>query len=893
MAIPGIAALRTMGMRPVVGVIPRDAYTKLEKEYTPRIVDAVLRKYDQRPNTTILEELCKVKTYGSFTSSDVLYMYQIPPHTFNQLVTILPVYRIVKEQAIGRAAKALEQFAAVTEVVDRYIKHRSLKESVDTLKKYINMVAGLPVVDFTHDGVHLRGGIGGLALPQERLIVSVGVMPIEEWSLRYIRAEQWDYNMFRRFAYYLAHTEVPPRVKPGDRNPHALAITELPSLLYNLPELIHRWVGMFDKLPPIDLSIGGRQALLRHLAAKHPEVVLPTNMPFCVEDYVPKAVWPTVPEAITRTRGPIKIVDNPYTFIPDFQVFNMAAHIRHLRVEFEQAMAALKTEDLKDPTWASKVLLTRDAEIKKFNYGEAYYYMAARGIKFPTFDLKYARELGHVYYIVVAIADAEGLGDTKEHARPTVVGFLREEIASLQPHHLALIAETFEIPDPELLTNAIFQDIVHRGYINPLPLGQHGLERHAVWKTLTPIHKKMLNAYYKREIDVRFFIDSNTQVLEHLICSYAPHHLETLIRDLGMVVPPGVAKDEYVTSALPVCDGVLAIRVGAARPDLAMGNLTYKTDIQILDFIQASIHYQTRTELVTRATRFAAGEATFFFPYERKCKNKETLDYSGTKTTDPTLFLIAYGTRRDYVCYQLSELVGGFAGYGPGGDVYLAQVPTFDAPGKYTAIPLDHVHTLRDLITPYVPHLKDPEDIKYGKELLSRIRRLTTIFEWGTKYDAERYGAFGKLPDEAYPLVKEYLLRIFELGMYARRWKGPPHPYPVTEKETLVEGTTFHPEVATADVLARIYELEAKLPRPAAEFVHNLHTVQHWRKQVLQTQTSLAVEFFRQYQEPRHEDRYCIRLGSATLIGTGHYYLQLFFKHTIPDYDPRTLEQAA
>ena len=72
----------------------------------------------------------------------------------------------------------------------------------------------------------------------------------------------------------------------------------------------------------------------------------------------------------------------------------------------------------------------------------------------------------------------------------------------------------------------------------------------------------------------------------------------------------------------------------------------------------------------------------------------------------------------------------------------------------------------------------------------------------------------------------------------------------------------------------------------------NLFTVRHsLGTEVQSTDTTLGDLYKHQYGDVPFGDKWCIRMGSTHMTGTGAYYLNLFFKEKIPNYDYRKIEK--
>lgn len=136
-------------------------------------------------------------------------------------------------------------------------------------------------------------------------------------------------------------------------------------------------------------------------------------------------------------------------------------------------------------------------------------------------------------------------------------------------------------------------------------------------------------------------------------------------------------------------------------------------------------------------------------------------------------------------------------------------------------------------------------------------------------------------PEHSY-LIKEYFNKLFELGMYLRRWQGPGYAYPLND--LLIEGETFECPIAFSvaskatqtggilgDILKNISNPELILNLPTADKIDG------------QLQPSLNT--IGQILEEVQNGNYCIRMTSTIIAYTGAYYLSLLFNSQPPGFD--------
>ncbi|CAH6418850.1 Hypothetical protein POVN_LOCUS574 [uncultured virus] len=889
--LPGLGDIIPLPAMPSKSTqIPRHLYNRAGLQYAT-VVD-YLRDRDVKPNMEILRKLLQTKPYGTFDAMDILYIYQIPQLDVMKMSTAVIEPALAVDQLLDRFGKELKELsareAALTAALAKGEDGKGLPG--------VQFFKGLPYVVLQTGAFSGASGFMGAKIPPARYVQEVGGVAVAVWSELYVHAP-FLRNNARKISSLLSRFDA-NRIGVMRSASNARPTTELGLMVNNLPELlsqalnvpitdaarIEATIGLYKV--PRDISLGAKQALFRLLGRNHTyyeSLPIPSNLPVYIEDFIPEKDWKEfIPAFITRTVGPVKVVENPYELIPDIKVLAMCNE-RDVHLEFEQARAGLYTLDKADPTWMNATLALRD--FNAMTYDRAYYWLAARGITFPYYEANVVGRLGPTYAVVAQVFDSGGLGATKEEALPTESNFMQQEVRTLSAPQIELVCRTFNIPDFELVTPDVLQAIIVRGYINPLPLPKRISDRHEIWKKLTPLHKKMLNNLYARTVDVIFFCNvERPPLIEQYILAYAEEYLDYMVQALGMVVPRGTTKADYVTGSLHLYNPLLERKKTDTDKEVEL------RDSELLDRLEAVVPYASRAELLEQFQFLARGGTGFFVPTERRCKNTTTLDYTG-ETSDKDIFLLGYGTLTDYYCYKISEVSAGFYGMGTTEDVFKYQIPSATQVRGYTPITKEAAHQVRKLVSVYLPELKG-EELDDAKTLLVNIQRMDDIFEKGSVYDAEVHKVFVKLPLTARPLISQLLYQIFYLGMYARRWKGPPNPYPLIDKETWMD-QCFIPEVATREPLTLILATMAALEKESKEalaFVEALRVVEHRDGAINQSSaTTFAETFSLQYGARRGHT--CIRIGSTILIGTGHYYLDLFFKEKIRDYDPLKIQK--
>lgn len=939
--IPGLGQVRAIPQAPIRPILnARFHYDK--HGYNTTTVQQMIKASYSHPNQEALKRVLEQKLYGTFDIGDLLFIYQINLDLVRASigsVSVEPFYAV--PQLLARGDAALKQYAQdISVLAEAMRKGESLAEIKRALPGHVIEYSDLPAIAYGQGPITITGGLGGLALPAHELITYINLIPTVNWSFAYSK-QAMPIGAARKIAYLLSRSPIPVKtVDPGRDMTNVPVTIELIDNILNLPEiyeaLLHREHKVYtpatvtelitQATPPHNVSIGGEEALIRYIA-RHPkikEVKKPQGMPYRLEDYIPDNVWNSLPVEITRTGGPVLVPGNPYDRIPDWWVLLIASD-RGQYPAFEVAKTVMFNLDEVEPEWKNTTLRS---PIDTLSVKQCLYYMAARGITVPYFEEAKVSNQGFrvMTKVAVGVTDAGGLGEDEKGAQPNRKGFLHSQIAALAPVYIEIICRILNIPDWELVNPVVLQRIVERGYINPLPLDEKIAKRHEIWKKLTPLQKAMLSSLYGVErIDVVRFCNTEPRPksIEHYILSYSAENLTCIIKNLGIYVPPNIRPDEYVTQSLHLYDSYLNRRSPATQV------IAELSDTEILKRLNAYPPYQSRGELVAAARSLLAGNPGFFitFPNNRNCLNEMTIDFV-SETKDETLFLISYGTLQQYYCYEISDIWASLNANEEG--QYKCRLPLPSVAGqaaKYQDIPRANVNQAQVLVMMWKDSLRSPDDKKNAEALLLNIVRINDIFEQGSVYDAELFKQFVKeIPLGARPLIQRFFHQLFELGMYARRWKGPPNPYVMTDKESWMD-QCFVPEVATAEpnrkLLVTMKELgEFKLNHEAKvsyseyrevkekkneelvsitknvstvlEWVMAVHTVEHIAALTLQQAQiqgvlALSDTWSKQFGDRRGHT--CIRIGSRTTIGTGYYYLLLLFKESIKGYDPTKLEK--
>lgn len=727
---------------------------------------------------------------------------------------------------------------------------------------------------------------------------------------------------------------------------------------------------------PHPLPAGVRFRLYNHDRNKL-NVVMQSLFPIAIEDLYTDAEWNRLPALIQMYgTGKVKLVPNPYLLMHN-EMVKLIATDRDLRLTQGKEAQELNNYDEIDITWSDKILSTplKDVINGGLSARQTAYYLAVRGLLMNSnVDRSILNSDDYKSYLSssILLIDAGGIGRDARTANIIYPKFIDLVFNNLSRDVINAVSSILGIEEYDLLTTDQIKDLFKRGYINPLPLTQLQLERLESWKVFTPPQQRMIANLYKIPSNSRrdyINVKDVYKETETYIKALNPGNVDVVIANLGMVVPHDVNKMEYVTSALPLY-GVVQNR--ASIRDFAklstVDQLPSLADAEILSVLRVQPYYRTRRTLLDQAKELVEGKVKFFIPRDRQCKNKMTLDKSA-ETTDPTVFLVAYGKISDYTCYTLGNLltgfkieeenVGGEAGQGGGAfsagyrimdpkgiGLTFIPIPEFDAlelkllVDSSTSKLADDINKLQEAMNKTaVPAQKlqlrttiavVKEDQTIAIDLIKAIDKVSESIRGNNEYDRVVLKEFNKLsrkyPDTR-PLIKQFLLEYFYLGMYMRRWKGPGNPYPYKKAETVAVEGEGEEGYNKAGVLALMTPHVAKvndtlnsiksISKEAAKFLSDLRLVKHHEGEVTQQLPNesgslknsigenleytigkrilVVDEKGRPVLNDKGKQKYevqnrCVRTSSPSFIGSGAYYLDLFYGEKVPDYDITKVE---
>lgn len=267
--------------------------------------------------------------------------------------------------------------------------------------------------------------------------------------------------------------------------------------------------------------------------------------------------------------------------------------------------------------------------------------------------------------------------------------------------------------------------------------------------------------------------------------------------------------------------------------------------------------------------------------------NKETL--LGTEIEhDNTSFFIGFGTATSYYLYEPDELCGSFyKDDETGSRIY--RRPENQAK-HFTSTEIDQLISL----------LSHYRTIPNGKKLFDLIDEIKADIYRLTDADLKLKADYNKLPTDQKKLVNGYLRKLFDMAMYLRQWKGPPHPYPLLNRDTGKEHSVKHELDAGAVtetgkalqsamlLMTEITDLFDSL-KEGKRIINRLMIINYVKSDrlvQLERGSELLVNQYRRVIE----GNYCIRLVSSQFVATADHYMHMFTNEHTPGFDYKQLE---
>jgi hypothetical protein len=668
---------------------------------------------------------------------------------------------------------------------------------------------------------------------------------------------------------------------------------------------------------PPNLSRGARHRLYRWLndnpSIYQANLSKTPLIPYLIEDCLNPRVLPV---DISRYFGPIRIGENPYSLLSHYNLLRIS-HIRDIMVDPDHLAEALNEYDSITGPWLIQYLnmtpedmwnYTKSMDVDRMDFlPKLGYYCACRGVTIPTYNAAIMSMKTYYSSCLAAceIYDAgDGLGQMVENAIPYPMSLLVDikhtyGLWSLWTNdeydhmsHKTIWCKIFGIRDLGLLSKDGFIEVFTRGYISPLPIDPKAHQRYEMYQALTPAQQDLMARIYNNPslTAAKFAKEHSPILLEAGVRHFTEENMESLAEYLGMIFPLHAStrelKREYFFESISLYSRIVDSS-GNFQRDHHEGPLL--TDRQIILSLGGQVMYNNRTELerifvdmLSKDTKQDPVKRHFFIPFDRRSINQKTLT-SFEETRSHELLLVGFGTSSSYVCHEISEL----AGYmDPSiSDVYQYRILGLD--GKYQPLTPDQAIELRLLLSGLLTRLKS-DDITHSNQLIQHINHVTQFIKANDLYTKLITDQFKHMTLETQELIHNYLYKIFELGMYMRRWKGPGYPYPLNRSYT--ERSDFNPDTDLQLPISKVWEATKNLDPATIEFMHSLRMVEFKDGAFSHRATTTMYIIYRNTLINNDDINTCIRMASANLVISSYYYLDLFYNELLQGFNHLRLD---
>jgi len=845
------------------------------------------------------------------------------------------ITHVIESRTTGRSWSNLQRAVAHL-FLDLNSGHK-----VPDLKTYIINKGGPSVVSineemirtrfkFTieYDGIRFHTGLWGLAQVGIEELLAIDGKPISDIVNLY---SKWSADESRKLAYWIVQSRLNPlrlrytlRQRADgltDREVRDQGILDPLQYISNLGQIAtdagldledFRYLIRTTSDPP-NLSRGALCRLYRWLS-QNPliyEVNKSTTplIPYRIEDCLDPRLLP--PE-LCRYFGPVKTVENPYLLIASNNL-DRITQIRDIQTDIQTRAEALNRYDQITGPWLTDMLrLTpeqlmshhqRSSEREKArNLAKLAYYCACRGLAIPDHDSD-IWTLNSYYRICLAACEfydaGVGLEATAQNARPYPKSFVDAILtanmsACNSSSDKILWCRIFGMSTlVGLLSRSDIANIFIRGYVFPLPINPTVYARYKMYQTLTEAQKDLMSRIYNKPTMTAtdFSKIGSPVLLESCVTDFTEETIVSWAEYLGMVFPLQastiVLQREYFFESISAYSHLVNTS-GTFRDNYRTGPVRELTDRQILLLLGGQVVYNTRTQLerlavdmLSRSPTIEPGSRHFFVPFKREPLNRCTLT-SLEETQNREMFLVAFGVATSYVCHEIAELVGYMAPSESG--IYRYAILGLN--GKYEALTSAQAMELRLLVSGLEPRMRS-EVRNESQLLLQCLDRIGQALRVNNIHDRTAIQQFRKFELQTRILIRQYLDRVFELGMYMRRWKGPGNPYPLQEAETL--RADFDPDVDLRVPVTRVWDTTKKLDSGAQRFVHSLRMVVFKDGRFTHSVSKTMSGVYKQAFTMDDEQKICIRMASAELIGSSYYYIDLLYNEVIQGFDPTRL----
>lgn len=369
--------------------------------------------------------------------------------------------------------------------------------------------------------------------------------------------------------------------------------------------------------------------------------------------------------------------------------------------------------------------------------------------------------------------------------------------------------------------------------------------------------------------------------MENVILDLDKYTDNQIIETFGIAVPIQMQNSirEYITSNIVLYSEVLTresfevipLDVCLFTEEEELSNYLQKLkDTEIFSSFGIYVPYQNRRELISNIISVIT-EPSFMFPCVRskiRSINTETLMLSDV--TDPDIFVVCYGTALRYYTYELEDLIVAFSR----SEETLSM--EFRKPEDHrNKFKVSDLEALIRLLECFPPDQKITTLInKINEGIITAREKLSS--DYTNIILLHLYDAADKA------LINGFLHQTFFIGMYMRRWEGPGHPYPLSEKDTKNK-----PEPDDKVTLELGKALEMLKNIDVRNFCLNLECCQYTSEGDIE-QSSRK---FEKIWTDVIKGEACIRMASTEFIGTALHYLRVLFSENITGINVKSLDR--
>ena len=373
--------------------------------------------------------------------------------------------------------------------------------------------------------------------------------------------------------------------------------------------------------------------------------------------------------------------------------------------------------------------------------------------------------------------------------------------------------------------------------------------------------------------------------IEELIDKLSDDTAEEISQELGMLIPNIYQKDltRYIEHNIISYSHrydksprikpnimVLSEKLAKNPSSLATGFIYRLSDSEIMDYTGFYIPYRNRDELIDKSIDLLHYE-TFMYPLSNNFRysiNDESL--FGTPVSE-IKHPICYGTAVKYYTFEVEELYNAFFTDEDG-------TVEFRHPEDLSAVySIEEIKELLNLLERFSNHKEFPK-------LIDRINDIIIKHHEMDEYDEQLFERFSEFDEIEKDYIREVLFKIFETGMYMRRWKGPGYPYPLLSYETKTTSDVFM--IKLSEEINKLRTLIGDLSDDIQEFILSMRIYKYNNGHELNRS---HIQFGDEWTLILKEAS-CIRVASAYFVGTGFHFLRVFFNETISGVDDTKID---